>query len=685
MTSSTVSVPQSLVSGAVLGPRRGVPWPAVALAAILLLALGLRLYALDRFSTWGDPGWTFTACTADHLDGFCHLQQRLLKNHPPLDRFIRFVAMRAFGETMYVFTFPSVLFSVAGVACTFALARHLLDTPTALLAALLLALHPEDIDYAQEGRNYAILNTTVPLATLLLVIALERDRTGDWVRYGVTLAACFYGHLLTAGIAVAHALAFGVALLYEVGWPRRTREPRSPRRLIVGYVLAGTVALALFMPWLYGYIEARWPPGSQNDPAGDINILHPAVVVWRILALNTPHTSWFTALPALGCAAMLLRRDRRALILPLIIIVMWYLAVEMTKRKFFHYRYVHCLAPLVMIVTAFGIRTIAAGVALLARQALGSHVLARVVLPTVAGLVLTGVVVAFTVPKVRGAYTQGYDWSGDYRAAARYLEQHVQPGDAIIVWYWNICIFSAYTDLPVYGVRGTGGASHIVEPAHVIENRWTGLRWGEIRYNRDKPAYDNRLRDQLYSRGFRRIWLLWNQNDAGQHGAAPPLAALDQIAPRRPVTTFARGLSLGIYEVPDTPPFEPGPFFGWFDSAGLHHLEGPYPHWDLPLVRWGIGPRTALRFRSDGRPHTLRAAARRNDAGNQVLTVYLNGDEVGTYPIGQEYGFTPLAARLGTRPGVNELIIEYASVDTPATPDHRAALFRRLQILPAGD
>jgi hypothetical protein len=62
--------------------------------------------------------------------------------------------------------------------------------------------------------------------------------------------------------------------------------------------------------------------------------------------------------------------------------------------------------------------------------------------------------------------------------------------------------------------------------------------------------------------------------------------------------------------------FEKIPFYGFNDLGGLSALEGPYPQWKLGLVRWGLGPETALgieveragryRLSLDGRPAQRR-------------------------------------------------------------------------------
>jgi hypothetical protein len=125
----------------------------------------------------------------------------------------------------------------------------------------------------------------------------------------------------------------------------------------------------------------------------------------------------------------------------------------------------------------------------------------------------------------------------------------------------------------------------------------------------------------------------------------------------------------------------PPAFIGWNNTQGLGALEGPYPQWDLPQVRWGLGPATMLRFASDGEAATLILEARQRGRFGQTIVVQLNGQEVGRHEFGEAFAFEEVRIPLALRRGINELLIEYnewaAAGGRPI-----AVLYRRLQILP---
>jgi hypothetical protein len=127
-------------------------------------------------------------------------------------------------------------------------------------------------------------------------------------------------------------------------------------------------------------------------------------------------------------------------------------------------------------------------------------------------------------------------------------------------------------------------------------------------------------------------------------------------------------------------------FYGWKHSEGLDRAEGPYPQWDLPLVRWARAKKTTLVFETSGGRGELIIESRRNDRDDQGMTVRLNGQEIHRFVFGRGWAFFPHRLELDCLPGRNTIEIEYDHVDGKGT-NARSVLYRRLQILaplPAG-
>jgi len=125
--------------------------------------------------------------------------------------------------------------------------------------------------------------------------------------------------------------------------------------------------------------------------------------------------------------------------------------------------------------------------------------------------------------------------------------------------------------------------------------------------------------------------------------------------------------------------------FGWWPVAeGLGYIEGPYPEWDLPAVRWGLWPRTQLEFDSDGEPLVLEMVCGTNHLQSQEMTVLLNEEQMGRYSFSRPGEFKEMRILLAPQSGRNVLTLEYQAWDETNPKRPLALLFKRLRIVTPG-
>jgi 4-amino-4-deoxy-L-arabinose transferase-like glycosyltransferase len=149
--------------------RRGAP---IALVLLIGLAGGLRLAALERRNLWADEAISWSRARLTPAALVAEMRRTL---HPPL----YFLALRSWCEaaggadarTMRLF---SVLASLAGVLLLYRLGRTCFSRGVGLAAALLMALSPHQIFFAQEARMYP-LATALGLAGALLLVRCVRE------------------------------------------------------------------------------------------------------------------------------------------------------------------------------------------------------------------------------------------------------------------------------------------------------------------------------------------------------------------------------------------------------------------------------------------------------------------------------------------------------------------------------
>ena len=148
-----------------------------ALWLIILLAFALRVYRLDAQAIWWDESLSVYRATRDL--GTVLANTILIQNIVTTDTvpqcyflFVHFL-IRAFGTSEFALRFFSVIANVATIPLLYVLARRWLGNSAALTAALLGALSPFYVWYAQEARPYALVLFWSTLAVYALTRAFE--------------------------------------------------------------------------------------------------------------------------------------------------------------------------------------------------------------------------------------------------------------------------------------------------------------------------------------------------------------------------------------------------------------------------------------------------------------------------------------------------------------------------------
>ncbi|MGN6368458.1 MAG: hypothetical protein ACTHN5_09375 [Phycisphaerae bacterium] len=136
---------------------------------------------------------------------------------------------------------------------------------------------------------------------------------------------------------------------------------------------------------------------------------------------------------------------------------------------------------------------------------------------------------------------------------------------------------------------------------------------------------------------------------------------------RHPLPEAARNFHFGIYET----------------VSGLDPQEGPYPQWNLPLVRWGLGPATKLSYHGDGKPLVLKMECLHfgNGYHEEHLQIVLNGKTVAEGDMTDKVWPASLSFNIPATTGENELEIRYSHWDEVSTPGRPLAMLFKTLLL----
>lgn len=219
------------------------PGYRLRLLAIALLAFGLATFRLDFQSLWYDEGVTATVAqqtiveltrwTADDIQ-------------PPLYYYVVAAWGRAAGWSEWALRFPAAWFAALTAPLLAALTLRLSRSRRAAsVAALLAALHPLLIYYAQEARMYAQLTALGVLAAYLLLRLADDPAPGWrwWACFVGVATAAIYTHYFAIFLLVGLAAAFALDALR---WQPRAQAHRKLWALLG----AGGSVLLLYTPWL---------------------------------------------------------------------------------------------------------------------------------------------------------------------------------------------------------------------------------------------------------------------------------------------------------------------------------------------------------------------------------------------------------------------------------------------------
>ncbi len=216
----------------------------LAVGAIVVLALGLRLYRVDS-ELWLDE--ILLRVRYVPLEFRQLLSTYDSQNHQPLYTIMARLAWLAAGGADWSVRLPAVLFGTGSLVALWAFGRRVTSSAEAILAALVLAVSYHHVWFSQNARGYtamlflAILATSVFLRLATGGPAMSRQA---WL-YGVLMALATYTHLTAALIAVGHALA----LALTTPWPDPARRRRAAWP-VIALALSAILTVCLYAPML---------------------------------------------------------------------------------------------------------------------------------------------------------------------------------------------------------------------------------------------------------------------------------------------------------------------------------------------------------------------------------------------------------------------------------------------------
>lgn len=414
------------------------------LAALLGFALIARAVGLFHHATMPDEAFTFFIASRP-LPAIIDL----LKSgdfHPPLVYLIGH-GLFALSRDAYLFRIVSVVFGVAGVAATYAVARRAIPR-FALLATLFVAVNPTLVFFDGLFRMYALLWSLCTISWAVLLWALDDPRKPPrWALYAASLALLLYTQYLAFFTLAAQIAYVGVF-----------------HRRQTGFWVAAGAALVAFAPWVpilliqyplggtaYNAMHGHWSQMWQAVPLLLVDGLPPALEFSPLLGALL----WIVIIAGLVLAVLQRRWLVLALLTPLAIQICYSL---ISGKLLLGQRYLlQAIPPLVFIL-------------LIVVDQLWHTRFRPVALGFVAALVV--MMTAGTIDKHFLSQYMPVDWT-QYR---RFLDAKMQPGDAVVLdgsmTYYVLIGSKAASDRPRFLIADPDGAAKLAAQAAKMPRVW---------------------------------------------------------------------------------------------------------------------------------------------------------------------------------------------------------------------
>jgi mannosyltransferase len=441
-------------------------------AILTLAAAGLRCFRLDARSLNLDEGFSVFLARANPEEFW-----RVI-GRGELNMALYYVLLRGWSHVAtgeFGWRLLSVLVGTLTVPAVYLLGRRVFGPGSAMVAALLLAVHPYAIQLSQTARAYSLVILLVTLSSLCLVELVDRPAWPKAAGYALSSAAAVYSHFFAVLVLAAHALS----------WPLVPR--RLPRRLL-GLSLG---LLGLLLLPLLAFL--RGAPSHNLDWVAPLSVAQLKNVFYTLTLSKarslTYAVAWGVAVYAASRERVPDRRWRNSLVLLWLMLPIALAAAVSLVQPMLVERYLAICIPASVLLAARGVSALSAW-----SRAAAIGLLLLMVLGSASGLRF---------------YFRHPDYEENWRAAFLHVLDSVQSGDEIVVDPYSRFTFDFYTQRR--GVTTSGlsfssdlpaAAAHVPAPAQIwfiarknAQTQVNDFLYGQQRYcQRQEPfsVYDLR-------------------------------------------------------------------------------------------------------------------------------------------------------------------------------------------------
>jgi 4-amino-4-deoxy-L-arabinose transferase-like glycosyltransferase len=409
-------------------------WILGLLLGLLLLSAALVWHDLGAREVLGrDENATIAKLDQPSLKAAFDATQIKITGEPGNMQPLYFVAQYLFwpvvGRSSFMLRFLPSICGLLAVLLTYKLGEALFSREVGLVGALLTALLPLHIRYAQIARPYTLLALFSLASAYFLVRALKTNRILHWAGFVLAATLNFYTHYNALFVLVAEGLFAGLVWLGTLIAVLKQRQ--SPGQLVrpalsfvgVGLLCTPGLIRLLRLPWL----------GLEGgaEPESDVTVELAVPFFRHFLYESGLSTAWLqnllAGLIALGVVGALYRRRWQAALFSVLWLAVPFVTLAaMRSPRPFEERYVIFVMPVALLLAGQGVVAMGEWLAVLGRRWNERAVRWAVTLP------LAIAVVWLFAGLTRAYYVNNLD-TDRLEQTLVVVEHNARPGDVVVV------------------------------------------------------------------------------------------------------------------------------------------------------------------------------------------------------------------------------------------------------------
>lgn len=420
--------------------KRVADFSTVGLTLIILIGAALRFGAIGSKTLWLDEAFSIWVAKQN----IAEIRQWLIQidQHPPLYYMLLHFWIALVGDLQGAVRALSALCGTLAIPLFYAAGKAFFNRQTGLIAALLLAVAPFHVRFAQETRMYALLTLEVVAALYFLGAIMQNRRATLWHWIGLSVAQAAI--MLTHNTAAVYfPLALNLAILVVAFIPQTpdtnalaptVMEKPSSAWLIQKWLPCQFLALLLWSVWARAFVvqaqgvdaEFWISPPTLSTILGTLHTLILAHLP-RQLPLYPLADLLFWGVAAYGVYAQR-RSPTRVIVLLLLFAtpILVSLLVSLRRPIFYDRTLIWVTLPFYLLM-AVGIEQMGRTVGTAAQSSFGRATFVRTRLPQ---MVSIGAMILLSGWALTHYYL--YFEKEEWDKAAHYLAERVEPGDVIL-------------------------------------------------------------------------------------------------------------------------------------------------------------------------------------------------------------------------------------------------------------